>query len=532
MRLRIQQIVYAILIIFSSANVYSQSSTESKKEAFRGFMIDAPRGVETMDYYIRLIDFCRDKEMNSIIFRLTDDQGSAYRFTSHPELKMCEGAFTADELRTLIKYAQKRGIEFIPEVESFGHTKYITQTEKYKFLNDAPEGADFNAICPVNDSSVVLMEDLYTEIASLFPSHYFHIGCDEVNWGASEVSKKALATKGRSRIWAAYVNRLNRILKGLGKTTVIWGDVPIYHEKEILELLDRDIVIIDWNYWESDQEKIKSVAEKILDQGFRLIACPAVAWCAWGPRVGEWQFKNMNAYAEVYGKLNNPNNLGIILSNWVPSRYLQNSQWDTYTIAAEIVKNKGNYSYMDAIPAYVKKHFGAEYDAAWEKAYKTIYEKTPEWGCGRTDSLKFFPWSSEKEIRTIIEKNRQIVNPFVQITGLLTSCRESVKTNLADFDDLFLTIEFMGYNYNRQNALLSFVNSGEIDLHSVQTFFREMSLADQNMLTRIDKAWRRGRYGNPKDKQYMWSFYLVSDYSKHLSENPSEFLKIVQKFEK
>jgi hypothetical protein len=86
------------------------------------------------------------------------------------------------------------------------------------------------------------------------------------------------------------------------------------------------------------------VAERILNKGFRLIACPAVAWCAWGPRVGKWQFKNINAYAEVYGKINHPNNLGIIHSKWVPSRYLQNSQWDTYAVAAEIGKNKGNYS--------------------------------------------------------------------------------------------------------------------------------------------------------------------------------------------
>ncbi len=72
-------------------------------------MIDAPRATESLDYYFRLIDFCRKEQINTIIFRLTDDQGSAYLFTSHPELNMREGAFTAAELKKLIDYAQNAG---------------------------------------------------------------------------------------------------------------------------------------------------------------------------------------------------------------------------------------------------------------------------------------------------------------------------------------------------------------------------------------------------------------------------------------
>jgi N-acetyl-beta-hexosaminidase len=76
----------------------------------RGFMIDAPRATESLDYYFRLIDFCHKEQINTIVFRLTDDQGSAYLFTSHPELNMREGAYSAAELKQLIDYARKQGI--------------------------------------------------------------------------------------------------------------------------------------------------------------------------------------------------------------------------------------------------------------------------------------------------------------------------------------------------------------------------------------------------------------------------------------
>ena len=192
-------IVVTILVIFLSFNACKQEHKEQEK--IRGFMIDAPRGIETLNYYYRVIDFCEDEGINVILFRLTDDLGSAYKFTSHPEINMCDGAFNAKELKNIIKYAKERGIEIIPEIESFGHSKYITESKKYTFLNDAPEGADFNALCPVNDSTLILLKDLYTEASTIFQSKYFHIGCDEVNWGESEKSKNALKSKSKDQIW-------------------------------------------------------------------------------------------------------------------------------------------------------------------------------------------------------------------------------------------------------------------------------------------------------------------------------------------
>lgn len=65
----------------------------------------------------------------------------------------------------------------------------------------------------------------------------------------------------------------------MDKTTIIWGDVPIYHEKDRLALLDKDMVIMDWNYRQTDKTNIKSIADRILDHGFKVMVCPAVHWC-------------------------------------------------------------------------------------------------------------------------------------------------------------------------------------------------------------------------------------------------------------
>lgn len=524
-----------LLIIIGAVSLFGfkNKPTDYKRdEPFRGFMIDAPRAIETMEYYFRLIDFCHEEGLNSIIFRLTDDEGSAYYFKSHPELKTCKGAFTTQELKKLIKYADNKGIEMIPEVESFGHAKYIIETGRYKFLNDGAKGKEFNSVCPVSDTTLNLMKDLYTEIAAIFTSHYFHIGCDEVNWGAGEMSKKALETNSKSRIWATYVNTLNEYVKSLGKKTIIWGDVPIYHDKEVLDLLNRDVVIMDWNYWETDKTKVDSIAKTILSRGFQLIGCPAVSWCRWGPRVGDSQFENINAYADVYCNMDNTNNLGIILSNWVPWRYLQNSQWDTYTIAAKILKNKGNYHYMDALPEFMKNHFGITWDSNWEKIYRIAYEKAPQSFCAQNDSLKLFPWSSEQNIKDILEKNILLENPFSEIKNLLLSYKERVKRNKPDFNDFLLTIQFLEFINNRQNNLLTFAGSGKTDMNSIKTYIEKVALEDSIFMSKTNSAWGQGRRSKPDEKQieedYMMSFYRASEFSKKLSGDPIELLKILK----
>lgn len=524
------QILVPVFVLILFIGCSTKSTTRCEEKVFRGFMIDAPRSVESIEYYFTLIDFCQKEGFNSIIFRLTDDQGSAYLFTTHPELNMCDGAFSAIELKTIVDYAQSHGIEMIPEVESFGHSRYIIQTKRYKSLNDGPAGEDFNALCPVNDSTLNLMKDLYNEVASIFPSRYFHIGCDEVNWGSGELSKRALETKSKPQIWAEYVNKLNGFLKTIGKKTIIWGDVPLYNEIEVLDLLDKEIVIMDWNYWETSKEKIQSLARTVLGKGFKVIGCPALNWCAWGPRVGEKQFENIKAYAEVYGNITDPNNLGIFLSNWVPRRYLQGSQWDTYTIAAEILKNKSKYHYMDAIPQFVENHFGIKYDISWEKIFTTIYRETPQWGCGQDDSLKFFCWHSEKEIKDIRSESRHLTNKFSEISSLLTICKKGVTKNMHDFDDFLLTVDFIKYNYDRQIDLFNFIHSKKTDIKSVETYLKKVAGEDQQMLSIINLAWSIGRRTKPSatDKDFMWSFNLASAYSKHLSENPGEFLKILQ----
>src|ERR1700747_2003592 len=148
----------------------------------RGLMVDAGRVPESIDYYRRVIEFCADWELNTLHFRIADDQGSALRFTSVADLLTHKNAFTSEQLKSLADYARSHGVDLIPELESFGHTGYITRSATYAhLLDDSAQGrSEFTGIIPVSPEALHLFDTLYREVASIFPSIYFHGGCDEV----------------------------------------------------------------------------------------------------------------------------------------------------------------------------------------------------------------------------------------------------------------------------------------------------------------------------------------------------------------
>src|SRR6201999_4645678 len=97
----------------------SMPGTSAGRQTMRGVMVDAGRVPESLDYYRRVIEFCADWELNVLQFRLADDQGSALRFDSVPDLVIHKDAYTPEELRGLADFAAKHGVDLIPELESF-----------------------------------------------------------------------------------------------------------------------------------------------------------------------------------------------------------------------------------------------------------------------------------------------------------------------------------------------------------------------------------------------------------------------------
>jgi hypothetical protein len=520
-----------------SGNAIPKNSPPPGK--LRGLMADAGRVPESMDYYRRLIDFCAEWEINTLQFRLADDQGSALQFSSVPDIVTHKNAFTADELRDLAEYGVSHNVDVIPELESFGHTGFITRSPRYAHLldSDANGDSEFSGICPVNPESLELFSKLYREVDAIFPSKYFHGGCDEVNWGGSVLSRQALQKKSRARIWADYLNALNQLSRSLGKEFIVWGDFVLHKQPDILGLLAKEVILMDWNYADTDARKLARTLQVVLDNGSRCIGAPALSCYRWEARVGDDQLRNVDAFSDAYVQNDHPHALGVMVTNWIPSRYLQNSIWDGFAYAAVVMKDGSKAAQADSFRRFVERHYQARWNDTWRKAFEMIYRAAPSFE-GPAASSMIVPWSNEEHLSRILKRKPVRPTTFTTIRDLLSSLQPSVKKNHADFQSFQLCVEYLEAVVSR-NGLVIEQASTHSTLDADALLIRKIAGRDHALAHALEADWNTGRPADspaanellfalqPKD-QLLFQWKKAADYSAVLAARPEDFQRILR----
>lgn len=505
-------------------------------------MVDAGRVPESLEYYRRVIEFCADWELNTLQFRLADDQGCALRFASVPDLVNHGNAFKPEELKGLAEFAQSHGIDLIPELESFGHTGYITRSPAYAHLLDdnGKDSEEFTGMIPVHPDTLELFAKLYREIASIFPSTYLHGGCDEVNWGGSALSKKALQTKTRPQIWAEYLNSLNQTSQKLGKQFIVWGDFVLHQEPEILGKLDKTIVIMDWNYSDNSSATIQAASEQIRANGSRAIGAPGLINYKWGPRPGTEQLRNIDAFADAYLRSNDDHSLGVILTNWVPSRYVQNSIWDGFAYAAVAFNQGTAIAQTTAFRRFVERHYRAQWNEDWNEAFQIIYDSAPsvrEAAEARMGPVLPVPWSNEHQLAAVLKNHSPRPDSFTRLRSLLVQLEPSVMRNLSDFQAFQLCTEYLEKMFWRESILVEHA-AKPLDRETAALLIQSIAERDAALATALEKDWDNGRFSDsaaksqpvvdlePKD-QLLFQWNRAAAFSASLAAHPDRFHQIM-----
>jgi len=516
------------------------------REAMRGLMVDAARVPESMDYYRRVIEFCADWELNTLQFRLADDQGSALRFASVPDLLTHKNAFSPEQLKSLGDYAKSHGVDLIPELESFGHTGYITRSPAYAhLLDDNSQGSsEFTGIIPVSPETLQLFGKLYSEVAAIFPSTYLHGGCDEVNWGGSALSHKALETKTRAQIWAEYLNALNHISEGLEKQFIVWGDFVLRKEPEILARLNKNIVIMDWNYSENSASKLQDALLKVRANGSRAIGAPALIRYLWGSRAGSEQLRNIDAYADAYLGTKDPGVLGVILTNWIPSRYVQNSIWDGFAYAAVAFHQGTPTAQTSGLRRFVERHYQATWSETWDEAFQLIYDDAPYVEDRESSTwmgLRLsIPWSNDEQLTTLIRDGSPCQNPFTRLRSLLVLLEPSVLKNLGDFQAFALSVEYLERMFWREAVIIEDAARQPVARETADLLIQSIAERDQALAEALSQDWDKGRPADspaksepvfglaPKD-QLLFQWRRAATYSASLASHPDRFYQLISR---
>lgn len=277
--------------------------SDSPRKEWRGFHIDVARHMFTIDYLEKVIDCLSFYKINKLQLHLTDDQGWRIEIKKYPELtevgawrefdeydnkcielaktdksfeidsrfirngKEYGGYYTQDELKGLIDYAAKRGIDIIPEIDMPGHFSSAIRTfPNLSCTGKAGWGKEFSyPVCAGKKENYPFFKDILDEVAALFPSSHFHIGGDEVekdNWEKCPYCQKLIKEEGlrnTDELQNYFIREMaNHIRSKNSKIVMAWDDAFIPQDPQ-------ELVYTYWRDWMSTQPA------KITQQGYPLI---------------------------------------------------------------------------------------------------------------------------------------------------------------------------------------------------------------------------------------------------------------------
>lgn len=219
----------------------------------RGVMLDISRGrVPKLQTLLDLVEHLASFKINE--FQLYTEHTFAYR--KYKPVWKTWGALTAEEIRKLDARCKQLGIDLVPNQNSFGHLRYFLEYKPLKKLAEISEPyegstGDFlrfpTTFAPTNPGTIKFMRELYDELLPNFSSKYFNVGCDET-WDLGRGQSKKLCDRiGKGRVYVDFLKRIHKEVTKRGKQMTFWGDI-ILHHPELLKLLPRDVVALNWGY--------------------------------------------------------------------------------------------------------------------------------------------------------------------------------------------------------------------------------------------------------------------------------------------
>ena len=282
---------------------------------YRGFMLDVSRHFFRVEFIMKQIDAMETLHLNRLHLHLTDAGGWRMEMKSYPALTQRTafrtqsdwvswwnngdrryvpttsltsepsspplnhasdssspstvgekdgapygGFYTQDDLRRLVDYAHKHGIEVIPEIEMPGHSEEVLFA--YPELQ-CPGSTNTGSLCIGNDSTLRFLERVLDEVMEVFPSEIIHIGGDEANasaWLQCPRCQKRMADhqlKNAHELQAFLTRHIAHYLADHGRRLAGWDEI-------VDAQLDMPVVVYAWRGYERAETALKAGHDVVL----------------------------------------------------------------------------------------------------------------------------------------------------------------------------------------------------------------------------------------------------------------------------
>lgn len=230
---------------------------DSPRYGYRGAMLDVSRTFFDVDHVLRLLDWMAAHKLNRFHWHLADDNGWRIEIRKYPQLTSkgawrgddevspaaygqghgrYGGYYTQKDIRRVVRYAAERHIEIIPEIDLPGHSRSLVGVfPEMACEMDVPyisaNGETDNVLCVARKENYRILDNIFKEIADLFPSEYIHIGGDEVdhtswnNCPHCQAMMKEYGFTSPEQLHSWFVYEMEDILASHGKKMAGWDEI-------------------------------------------------------------------------------------------------------------------------------------------------------------------------------------------------------------------------------------------------------------------------------------------------------------------
>ena len=235
---------------------------DAPRFGWRGGHLDTGRHFMPLGFVKKYIDLLALHKMNTFHWHLTEDQGWRIEIKKYPKLTSVGawrketivgrpardraqwtfdgerhgGYYTQDDVREVVAYAKARFITIVPEIEMPGHAMAaIAAYPQIGVTGDPVEVATrwgiFDDILNAEPATISFMQDVLSEVLTLFPGPYVHIGGDEAaktKWKASpriQARIKELGVGDENGLQSWFIRQMDAFLTAHGRRLVGWDEI-------------------------------------------------------------------------------------------------------------------------------------------------------------------------------------------------------------------------------------------------------------------------------------------------------------------
>lgn len=272
---------------------------------WRAFMLDEGRNFKGKEEVKRILNEMARLKMNTFHWHLTDDQGWRIEIKKYPKLTEIgayrdstqiggwksttfdpqphQGFYTQEDIKEIVRYAEGRHIQIVPEIEMPGHSSAAIVA--YPWLGTI--GKPIRVLCrfgteldlyKISDPKVIqFLDDVLTEVIALFPSPVIHIGGDEVRFAMWQSSPEIRAYMKRNKLSSpaalqvAFTNEMSNRLAAKGKRMMGWNDITgakLHEYNDNVEDVSHTQKLAAGtivHFWKGDVKLIRETIEKGYD---------------------------------------------------------------------------------------------------------------------------------------------------------------------------------------------------------------------------------------------------------------------------